>query len=301
MKKTLLWLLSLLITIPPFAQTKPVRKLAPDVYYYFGDELQHKPANCVWIVLRDYVLVIDANYPWGAKEIMQEIRKTTTKPVKFVFNTHYHHDHSFGNCVFVDSGATIVSTTAAANEMKTLGKREWDENYSGQSLQGYHREFPSLTFDKRLVFDDGQHRVELIKMGPAHTSGDGVAFLPKEKILITGDLFVNGNPWGNNVADPDVNYDRWLTVLDTMASWDIQTVVPGHGELATTETLKQQRAYLADMLRQVREGIKAGKSKEELVAEINLSKHPVYGQNKISTARSIKAMFDILTNKHRSN
>jgi len=86
-----------------------------------------------------------------------------------------------------------------------------------------------------------------------------------------------------------------------MASWDIQTVVPGHGELATTETLKQQRAYLADMLRQVREGIKAGKSKEELVAEINLSKHPVYGQNKISTARSIKAMFDILTNKHRSN
>jgi glyoxylase-like metal-dependent hydrolase (beta-lactamase superfamily II) len=297
MKKLFLWLLNLHIMSSLFAQTRPVQELAPSVYYYFGDELQHKPANCLWIVFKDYVLVIDANYPWGAQEILGEIRKTTVKPVRFVFNTHYHHDHSFGNCVFVDSGATIVSTNETAKEMKTLGRREWNENYSGQSLLGYRQEFPSITFDKRLVFDDGEHRVELIKMGPAHTWGDGVAFLPKEKILATGDLCVNGNPWGNNVADPDVDYDRWLTVLDTLASWDIKTVVPGHGELGTTETLKQQRAFLADMLKQVRQGIKAGKSRDELVKEINLSEHPVYGQNKVSIARSVKAMFDILKNK----
>jgi glyoxylase-like metal-dependent hydrolase (beta-lactamase superfamily II) len=139
--------------------------------------------------------------------------------------------------------------------------------------------------------------VELIKMGPAHTWGDGVAFLPKEKILATGDLFVNGNPWGNNVADPHANYDRWLTVLDTLASWDIKTVVPGHGELGTTASLKQQRAYLSDMLQQVRQGIKAGKSKEQLVKEIDLSRHPVYGQNKISSERSINAMYDRLKEK----
>lgn len=50
------------------AQTKPVRELAPGVYYYFGDELQHKSANCTWIVFKDYVLVIDANYPWELKK-----------------------------------------------------------------------------------------------------------------------------------------------------------------------------------------------------------------------------------------
>ena len=61
------------------AQTKPVRELAPGVFYYFGDELQKKSANCVWVVFRDYVLVIDANYPWGAEEIIREIRKTTMK------------------------------------------------------------------------------------------------------------------------------------------------------------------------------------------------------------------------------
>jgi cyclase len=297
MNKLFSCLASLLITFSVLGQTRPVREVAPGVFFYFGDELQHKSANCLWIVFKDYVLVIDANYPWGATEILQEIRKTTAKPVRFVFNTHYHHDHSFGNCVFVDSGAAIVSTSEAANEMKTLGKREWEQNYSGQSLAGYRREFPSITFNDRLVFDDGDHRVELIKMDPAHTWGDAVAFLPKEKILATGDLFVNGNPWGNNFADPHADYDRWLTVLDTLAGWDIKTVVPGHGELSTTAGLKQQRAYLEDMLQQVRQGISAGKSKEELAREIDLSKHPVYGQNKTSSERSIKAMFDRLKDK----
>lgn len=295
MKKLALFVVASCICFPILAQAKPVQELAPGVFYYFGDELQRKSANCVWVVFKDYVLVIDANYPWGAEEIIGEIKKTTTKPVRFVFNTHYHHDHSFGNGVFVDAGATIVSTKETADEMKTLGQKEWDQNYSGQSLKGYKRELPSLTFDQHLVFDDEVHRVELINMGQAHTMGDGVAYLPKEKILITGDLFVNGNPWGNNVADPNADYDKWLSVLDTLASWDIKIVVPGHGELGTIETLKRQRAYLADMLQQVRQGIEAGKTKEQLEKEIDLSKHPVYGENKVSIARSIRAMYDKLT------
>jgi len=300
-KKTTLLLASLFACISLFAQTKLVRELAPGVYYYFGDELQKKSANCVWIVFNDYVLVVDANYPWGAKEIIQEIGKTTAKPIRFVFNTHYHHDHSFGNCVFVDSGATIVSTKVTASEMKTRGRREWDENWGGQSLAGYRREFPSVTFDQRLEFDDGQHRVELINMGQAHTAGDGVAYLPNEKILVTGDLFVNGNPWGNNVADPGADYDKWLKVLDELAGWDVKIVVPGHGELGTTQSLRNQRDYLADMLQQVRAGIKAGKTLEELLKEIDLGRHPVYGENRVSTVRSIRAMFNTLTNKDPAN
>ncbi len=274
-----------------------MNELAPGVFYYFGDELQKKSANCVWIVFSNYVLVVDANYPWGAREIIHEIRKTTDRPIRFVFNTHYHHDHSFGNSVFVDSGATIISTKETATEMRTRGRREWEENWSGQSLEGYRREFPSITFNDTLVFDDGVHRAELINMGQAHTAGDGVAYLPHEKILVTGDLFVNGNPWGNNVADPSADYEKWLKVLDELSGWDIKIVIPGHGELGSTQSLRNQRAYLADMLHQVREGIKAGKSKEALIKGVDLSKHPVYGANKISTARSIAAMFDKLTNK----
>lgn len=286
---------------PLIAQTPRVRELAPGVFYYFGDELQQKSANCTWIVFKDYVLAIDANYPWGAKEILQEIRKTTNKPVRFLFDTHYHHDHTFGNAVFADSGAIIVSTQKTADEMHSLGQYEWDHGsaYSGRDMKGFRREFPSLTFDRELVFDDGEHRVELRRMGPAHTAGDGVAYLPKEKILVTGDLFVNGNPWGNNVADANANYDKWLDVLQSMAAWNVEIVVPGHGDLATTENLRQQRLYLQDMLAQVRKGIEAGKSKQYLIKEIDLSKHPVYGKNIVSIKRSIGDMYDKLTGKKK--
>ena len=98
-----------------------VKELAPGVFYYFGDEKQQKSANCTWIVFKDYVLAIDANYPWGAEEILQEIKKTTDRPVRFVFNTHYHHDHTFGNQNFVDAGAIVVSTSKTAEEMRSLG------------------------------------------------------------------------------------------------------------------------------------------------------------------------------------
>jgi len=295
--KLFLFAFILFSSLSSIAQSKPVREIAPGVYYYFGDEKQQKSANCTWIVFKDYVLAIDANYPWGAEEILQEIRKTTSKPVKFVFNTHYHHDHTFGNAIFADAGATIVSTAKTAEEMRSLGQYEWDHGsgYSGRNMKGYRREFPSLLFNDTIVFDDSIHRVELIRMGPAHTGGDGVAFLPKEKILVTGDLFINGNPWGNNVADADADYDKWLNVLETMAGWNVTIVIPGHGEPATTEQLKNQRLYLKDMLDQVRKGIKSGKTKEQLMLEVDLSKHPVYGENKVSIKRSVGDMYDRLS------
>jgi glyoxylase-like metal-dependent hydrolase (beta-lactamase superfamily II) len=278
------------------AQPRPVQAIAPGVFYYFGDEHRQMSANCVWIVFNEYVLAIDANYPWGAEEIIREIRKTTDKPIKYVFNTHYHHDHTFGNAIFVDSGATVISTEETAKEMHTLGQNEWDHGtgYSGRDMKKYRREFPALTFDKKLIFDDGTHRVELIRMGPAHTAGDGVAYLPKEKILVTGDLFVNGNPWGNNVADDHVDYDRWPEILKAMAGWDVKIVVPGHGEIGTTENLLRQSAYLKDLVDQVRAGMKAGKSKEQLIKEIDLGKHPVYGANKVAIKRSIGDVYDRL-------
>ncbi len=297
--KAIFILLLSLIVFKLKAQS-PTHLLAPGVYFYAGDELQQKSANCLWVIFKDYVLAVDANYPWGAQEILEEIKKTTTKPVRFIFNTHYHHDHSFGNSVFVDAGAIVVASKIAADEMRTLGQIEWNRGtaYSGRDMKKFRREYPTLTFDHQLTFDDGEHKVILIKMGPGHTAGDAVAYLPKEKILVTGDLCVNGNPWGNNVADQDVSYADWLSALDTMAIWAVQTVIPGHGNLGNTQTLIDQRNYLADMLDQVRIGIKAGKSKQDLVNEIDLSKHPVRGKNTVSNTRSIRAMYDRLSQKN---
>jgi len=87
-----------------------------------GRHRDSQAANCAWVVFRDYVLVIDANFPWGAREILSEIKRTTGKPIRFVFNTHYHADHTFGNGVFMTEGAAIVCSRECGSESRTKGK-----------------------------------------------------------------------------------------------------------------------------------------------------------------------------------
>ena len=102
-----------------------VRQLAAGVFSRQGDRDRRQPANTSWVIFRDYVVVIDANTPWGIREILPEIRKTTNKPVRYVFDTHYHWDHTWGNSVLVDAGATIVCSRDCCEELRTKGKTEW--------------------------------------------------------------------------------------------------------------------------------------------------------------------------------
>src|SRR6185369_9681181 len=78
------------------AQVNTVQTVAPGVYFHEGDP-RRGHSNNGWIVFDDYVLLIDANYPSGAQIVMPHIAETTPKPVKFVFNTHHHADHAYGN------------------------------------------------------------------------------------------------------------------------------------------------------------------------------------------------------------
>ena len=267
-----------LIFVAARGQGTAVRQLAADVYFWQGDHDLKQPANCTWIVFKDYVLVIDANFPGPAREIIGLIHKTTDKPIRFLFDTHWHGDHTGGNGVYEQAGAAIVCSTPCDEELRTKGKKAPVPPVPA-----------SITFPDRMIFDDGTHRVELTRMGPAHSKGDAVAWLPRERILASGDLCVNWK-WGNNVADPDADYDNWIRALDDLAQWDIRTVVPGHGSLGGVDTLRAQRAYLADMQAQVRAGIKAGKSADQLAKEIDLSKHGSFGVNPEQNGISIRAM-----------
>jgi glyoxylase-like metal-dependent hydrolase (beta-lactamase superfamily II) len=271
--------------------SQTVTEVAPGVFFWEGDHLLRKPANCVWIVFESYVLVIDSNFPWGAREILPEIKRTTNKPIRFLFNTHYHSDHTFGNSLFFDAGATIICSEECAQELRTKGKSSWERfrNEPPRTLEGLTLQYPTLLFKERMVFDDGQRRVELIRVGPAHSRGDAVAYLPDEKILITGDLSVNW-AWGNNVADIDADHDNWVRVLGQLEKWNVKTVIPGHGSLGGLSVLRGQREYLADMVAKVREGDRAGKSAEELVRDIDLSKHGQFAANPNNTANSIRAI-----------
>ena len=273
------------------SQSNFTQQLAPGVYYRAADRERKIIANAGWIVFRDYVLVIDANYPWGARAILADVRKTTNKPIRFVFDTHYHADHSFGNSIWVDAGATIVCSRECVAESKAKNPAAWasDKGEGEFSLKKVRLEHPQIGFQDKLVFDDGEHRVELTRMGPGHTLGDAIAYLPKEKILFTGDLCVNFA--GNNIADKDADPDNWLRVLDDLAQKDVGILIPGHGGKGTTETLRGQRAYLADMINGVRDGIQKGATADQLAKQLDLRKHNPWGQDVARNEVSIRAVY----------
>jgi hypothetical protein len=93
-------------------------RVAKDVYFHQGDIEHQGHCNNGWIIFKDYVLVIDANFPSGAQNILPKIRALASKPIRFAYDTHHHGDHAYGNQVWVDNGATPVAHTGVIEEMK---------------------------------------------------------------------------------------------------------------------------------------------------------------------------------------
>jgi len=275
------------------SQTGAVRQLAPGVYSRQGDKDAQQPANTSWVEFKDFVVVIEANTPFGIKAALPEIRKTTSKPIRYVFDTHYHWDHTQGNSVMFDQGVTVVCSQDCAGELGTKGKTEWDQmsKRTGEySLAPYRLQQPSVVFGDSMAIDDGERRLELKRVGPAHTIGDAVAYLPKDGILFTGDLCVNWR-FGNNVGDRDADHPHWVQVLNELAGWNVKTVVPGHGSIGTTATLKAQAAFIDDLWKQVSAGKKAGKTADELVKSIDLSKHGDFAADAQQNQSAIRQVF----------
>ncbi|HUS05437.1 MAG TPA: MBL fold metallo-hydrolase [Bryobacteraceae bacterium] len=265
-----------------------VHELGQGVFYWQGDEILRVQTNVGWAIFKDYVFVMDANFPWGAREILPAIGKTSERPIRFVFNTHYHADHSYGNVIFQRIGAAIVSSMASSEESRAKGWRDIQNQAKERATEP--QVHPSVLFPDKMVLDDGEQRVELTKVGPAHTRGDSVAYLPKSKVLFVGDLAVNW-VYGNNLSDPDADYHNWISVLDRLSAWDVKVVVPGHGVPGTMEIIRGQRDYLRDMLQAVESGIKAGKTADQLAQEINLTRYQPFGADPKRTAGQVRSMY----------
>ena len=246
-----------------------VTELAPGVFFR---KTQNEPefigCNQGWVVFKDFVLVIDANFPNQAEKVIKLIRKHTNKPIRYVFDTHYHGDHADGNEMYVRLGATAVASARSKAQFETKGIVGFEKSQLEKPAEygklPYRK--PSLYFPNRLVFDDGTQRVELIYFGHAHTLGDAVAWLPKHQILFTGDACVNGafNYTG------DSNTESWITVLNQMEELPIKVMAPGHGELGDKKMIQLQRRYFVEVRAEIREAIKAGKKLDQIKQEINL-------------------------------
>jgi glyoxylase-like metal-dependent hydrolase (beta-lactamase superfamily II) len=273
------------------SQPSLVHELAPGVFVRLAEPDRKIIANSGWVIFRDYVLVIDANYPWGARAILADLRKTTNKPIRFAFDTHYHADHSFGNSVFVDAGATIVCSQDCTEESKRKNPTAWnnDKGKGEFDLKQWRLEHPQASFPDHMTFDDGEHRVELLRVGPAHTLGDAVAYLPKERILFTGDLCVTIA--ANNLADPDANPENWVKTLVRLEQMDVATLIPGHGPIGNRGSVQPQRKYLAAMIDGVRAGIARGQSADEVAQSLDLTEFHPNGDNAGGNRVSIRAVY----------
>jgi glyoxylase-like metal-dependent hydrolase (beta-lactamase superfamily II) len=249
-----------------------VDTLAPDVYFHEGN-LAVGHCNNGWVVFEDYVLVIDANFPSGAHDILPKIKAITDKPVRFAFDTHHHGDHAYGNQVWVENGATPLAHTGVVEELKRYETGyydskpgRWEESAKSRpDVKASRLKPPSVLFPKQLIFDDGKHRVELIHLGIAHTHGDAVAWLPKERILFTGDVCVNG-PY-NYVGDGDV--EKWVATLEGARQLGATAVCPGHGPRGEQPLLGDQQAFFQALREQVGAMVKAKKAARDVQAGVD--------------------------------
>jgi glyoxylase-like metal-dependent hydrolase (beta-lactamase superfamily II) len=246
------------------AEINTTQTVVPGVYFHEGDpRLGH--SNNGWIVFDNFVLVIDANYPSGARIVMPRIAATTDKPVRFVFNTHHHADHAYGNQLWADAGASLVATVASLDEMKKVEPSRWEASAKIRpDVAASKLHPPEVLFPKDLVIDDGHHRVELRFLGVGHTGGDGYAWLPKEKILFTGDACVNGP--ANKVDDGNVG--EWVKTLELVKQLGAEKVCPGHGPMGGPEIIVDQQAYLIALQRAVKARFDAGKTPAEVKAAV---------------------------------
>ncbi len=243
-----------------------VKQIAPGVWFREGELAEKGHCNNVWIEMKDYLIVVDANFPSGAEACLADIKKTSQKPVKYVFDTHHHGDHAYGNPVWTKLGATTLAYIGVAEELKRYEPKRWldtaKERKDVAALNLSTAEPPKQTFkEDEFVLEDSARRVEFHFFGWAHTRGDGFVYLPKEKILCSGDAIVNG-PY-NYMGDG--NSANWPNVIDRVKKLPISTILPGHGGPGGAEVIDGQRQFFVELRRSVGYAVKAGKKLEDLV------------------------------------
>lgn len=201
-------------------------------------------------------------------------------PIRYAINSHSNGDHWFGNQLL--DGVEIIASAAAAEEMAGSGPDRMESlrrepGGPGRFARDIFEPFdwsdciptqPTRTFSDRLTLDVGGVEVQLLELGPAHTAGDVVAYVPSAKTLYAGDLlFIGGTPiiW----AGPLQN---WVDACDTMLALDVEHVVPGHGPVVGKEGITQVRDYLTFVDEQARARFAAGMTPDEAMFDISLGR-----------------------------
>ncbi|MGH9839708.1 MAG: MBL fold metallo-hydrolase [Blastocatellia bacterium] len=249
-------------------------------------------SNAAVIINEDDVLIVDSHAtPSSGRALMAQVRKLTPKPVRYVVNTHFHYDHARGNQAYVHPyphEVIIISTEATRENLINIEtarlkadlaempgriaqlKAELSKGESPAKRESlaaaerYHAELkimeivlPTITFDKSLVIHKKSRDIFILFLGRGHTSGDAVVCLPREKVVVTGDLLTS---WGPGLND---GYPKeWIQTLDELAKLDFERVIGGHGAIGDRRMIAVLRNYLVDLIAEVKAEVKRGSNLE---------------------------------------
>lgn len=264
--------------------------------------------NAAVIINEDDVLVVDSHStPSSARALIKQIENLTSNPVRYVVNTHFHYDHARGNQAYMPPyphEVTIISTEGTrenlinieterlksevekmpgviANLKKELAKdndpakrkRLNDAEKYYEELKTMKIILPTITFDKSLIMHKKNRDIYILFLGRGHTSSDVIVYLAKGKVIVTGDL-VSG--WVPGMGDGYPN--EWINTLDELAKLDIESIIGGHGGVASKRLITVLRSYIADLIAAVKVEVSKGLSLEEtqrVVLEQLTSKYSV--------------------------
>ncbi len=183
------------------------------------------------IIGDDSVMIVDAQAtPRMAEKVIEEIRKVTDKPVKYVVLSHYHAVRVLGASAY--GAEQIIMSDRAGAMVEERGQEDWDSEFQRfprlfqghESIPGLTR--PTLTFNDRMTVYMGKRRVDLMHLGRAHTAGDIVAWVPDEQVMFTGDIV----EYHSACYCGDGHFADWGNTLDAIKSFRPRAIAPGRGD-----------------------------------------------------------------------
>jgi glyoxylase-like metal-dependent hydrolase (beta-lactamase superfamily II) len=223
----------------------------------------------VGVFISDHdVVLIDNKYEIIEDILMTSLKKITDKPIKFIINTHFHHDHSDGNRAFGKQGIPIISHQNAKKRMmedkelyggiysfiKNFVQPKYDEN-----------SLPVFTYESKMTISQGNEEIELYNFGKAHTDGDSVVVFKNNNIIHTGDAFVRyGYPYVDlNNGGSIKGLIDFLGTLELLCD-ENTIIIPGHGNLSKKEDVTDLKNSLKELYNKTVIGLKNGLSYTEI-------------------------------------
>ncbi len=212
---------------------------------------------------KDGTFIIDDDMPPLAEKIEAAIATISDDPVKMIFNTHWHFDHTGGNKHFGEKGAQIIAHDNVRERMST---KQSSALFNNETPASSNVALPVVTFDNTLTLHLNRNTIKAIHLPPAHTDGDSILIFEEANIAHLGDLFFNGMypvvdiSAGGSVQGMIDAIDAMLPMLNA----DMQ-LIPGHGPVSDIEGLKEFRLMLATVHSRVNTLVEEGKTVEEVL------------------------------------